>query len=94
MHDSDIMAAIMPALGTTSIGAVAAIIVADRIVRAKPAETRTRLFSAAWALALMAGVTAETAWLAGPGALPWLGTGMAMGGLTRLMVLKTWHRLP
>ncbi|WP_027573935.1 hypothetical protein [Bradyrhizobium sp. WSM1743] len=94
MHGSSIIAAIMPALGAASVGAVVALIVADRIVRARPVETRTRLVSAAWALALVVGVTAQAAWLAGPGVLPWLAAGMAMGGSTRLTVLKAWHRLP
>lgn len=94
MHGSGIIAAIMPALGAASVGAVAALIIAERIIRARPAETRTRLVAAAWALALVAGVAAQAAWLAGPAVLPWLAAGVAVGGSTRLTALKTWHRLP
>ncbi len=94
MHGASIIGAIIPALGAASIGAVVALIVAGRIVRARPAETRARLFSAAWALALVAAATAQAAWLGGPDVLPWLAAGMAVGGLMRLTVLKAWRRLP
>jgi hypothetical protein len=78
------MAAAMTGLGAASIGAVAALIVADRIFRERPAEMQAGLRFAAWAIALAAGVTVETILLAGPGALPWLGAGAAVGGLGRM----------
>ena len=86
MHGSSIMAAVMTGLGAASIGAVTALIVADRIVRERPAEMPPRLRFAAWAIALAAGVTVEAMLLAGTGALPWLGAGAAVGGLGRMAV--------
>lgn len=94
MHGLSTIVVPTPELGAASIGAIAALIVADRIVRSRPVETRSRVFSAAWALAFMASVTVQANWLAGSRVLPWLAIGMAMGGLMRLTVLKTWSRLP
>ena len=94
MNGSSIIAAVTPGLGAASIGAVAALIVADRIIRERPAEIKTRLRFAAWAIALAAGVTVETNFLAGSSALPWLGAGAVTGGLARMAMSSARHGLP
>ena len=78
------MEAALAQLGATSMGAVAALIVVDRIVRERPAGTTARLRFAIWAATLAAGVTVGSAVLGGVGALAWSGAGMAVGALARM----------
>ncbi|MGO7359979.1 hypothetical protein ACCS66_35475 [Rhizobium ruizarguesonis] len=81
----------MTGLGAASIGAVAALIAAGRIIRERPVGVRARLRFAAWAITLMAGVTFEAALIAGPEALPWLGAGATAGGLARRAMSSAWN---
>lgn len=80
----------LPEFGAASIGAVAALIVTDRLLRERPVGIPARLGLAAWATTLAAGVTIETALLAGHGELAWLGTGAAISGLARMAVSSSY----
>ena len=93
MHGSNIMAVFLPGLGAASIGAVVAVIMADRVIRERPVELRKRRRFAAWGLALAGGATIEAFFLGGPETLPWLGAGAAMGGLAR-MAMSAARELP
>lgn len=82
------MAGALPGLGAASIGIVATVIVADRIMRERPVGTQAKLRFSAWAATLAAGVTIEAALFGGLGTLAWLGAGIAMGGLARMTLSR------
>lgn len=77
---------VMTALGTVSLGVVAAFTVAARIAREWSAQLRARLSIFAWALVLMAGVIVDVIYIAGPAAMLWLATGMVTGSLMQMCV--------
>jgi hypothetical protein len=88
------MVTVLPELGAASIGAVAAFMVVDRVIRERPTAVRARLYFAGWVIAFAAGAAIETTILAGSGALPWLGAGAATGGLARMAISNPWNGLP
>ena len=72
--------------GALCIGAVAALTVADRVLRERPAAVRTRMHFAVWACAFALAVSAAAWTLAGARHVIWLAAGAAVSGLVRMAI--------
>ena len=88
------LAGIMSGLGAASIGAVTALIVADRISREGPAGKLGRFCLAAWGITFAAGVTIITIFFAGFGGFLWMSIGAAMGALVTTAISSARRDMP